>query len=87
VERARQCLLDREGGSDYQVVDPSHRWFGAYQFQLRTSNAAAQRMHRPDLVGVPANQWAPEDQDAAFYVIFDRGRGKRHWAGGHHPCF
>jgi hypothetical protein len=87
VERARQCILDREGGSDYQAVDPSHRWFGAYQFHLRTSNFAARKMHRPDLVGVPANQWAPEDQDAAFYLVYDRGRGKRHWAGGNYPCF
>ena len=87
VERARECLLDREGGRDYQAEDPSHQWFGAYQFQLRTSNFAARRMRRPDLLGVPASRWAPEDQDAAFYVVYDRGRGKQHWAGGNFPCF
>lgn len=86
VERVRKCILRREGGADYRIADPSNRWFGAYQFQLSTSNEAARRMKRPDLVGVPANRWSPADQDAAFYVIYDRGRGRKHWAGGAYAC-
>ncbi len=87
MERARRCILKREGGADYKAVDPSGRWFGAYQFRLATSNEAARRMKRVDLVGVPADRWKPSEQDAAFYVIYDRGRGRCHWAGGHYPCF
>lgn len=86
VERVRKCIMGREGGADYGIADPSRHWFGAYQFHLNTSNEAARRMKRPDLVGVPANRWSPADQDAAFYVIYDRGRGRQHWAGGAYPC-
>jgi hypothetical protein len=87
VERVRRCILKREAGGDYAAVDPKHRWFGGYQFQRRTSDAAARRMHRPDLIGLTADQWSPEDQDAAFYLIYDRGRGKKHWGGGRLSCF
>lgn len=86
VERIRKCLLKRESEGHYSVVDPSKRWFGGYQFAMVTSNTAARRMKRPDLVGVPANKWSPADQDAAFYVIYDCGRGRKHWAGGRYPC-
>jgi hypothetical protein len=87
VERVRRCILDRETGGDYEAVDPTRTLFGAYQFQQRTADTAARRMHRPDLVGVPANQWPPEDQDAAFYLIYNRGKGRTHWFGGRIPCF
>ncbi len=86
VEKIRKCLLKRESEGHYSVVDPSKRWFGGYQFAMVTSNTAARRMKRPDLVGVPANKWSPADQDAAFYVIYDCGRGRKHWAGGRYPC-
>lgn len=86
VEKIRKCLLKRESEGHYSIVDPSKRWFGGYQFAMVTSNTAARRMKRPDLVGVPANKWSPADQDAAFYVIYDCGRGRKHWAGGRYPC-
>ncbi len=86
VEKVRLCIMEREAGGDYRAVDPSHHWFGAYQFSRSASNKAARRMGRKDLIGVPANQWAPADQDAAFYVIYDLGRGKRAWRGGRYPC-
>lgn len=86
VEKIRKCLLKRESEGQYSVVDPSKRWFGGYQFAMVTSNTAARRMKRPDLVGVPANKWSPADQDAAFYVIYECGRGRKHWAGGRYPC-
>jgi hypothetical protein len=86
VERVRKCLLKRESEGQYAVVDPLKRWFGGYQFAMITSNTAARRMQRPDLVGIPANKWNPSDQDAAFYVIYDCGRGRKHWAGGRYRC-
>lgn len=87
VERVRRCILQREAGGDYAAVDPSRRWYGAYQFARKTSDAAARRMKRPDLVGLTADRWPPEDQDAAFYVIYNRGRGKKHWEKGRYECF
>lgn len=86
VERIRKCILKRESEGNYAAVDRDRRWFGGYQFEQPTSDTAARRMKRPDLVGIPANQWAPADQDAAFYLIYDRGRGSKHWAGGRYPC-
>ena len=86
VERARRCILERESRGDYTATDRTRRWFGGYQFQLRVSNLAARRMKRPELIGLPASQWSPADQDAAFYLIYNRGRGRKHWAGGPYPC-
>ena len=86
VEKVRQCIIQRESGGDYGIADPTRRWFGAYQFQLGISNLAARRMKRPELIGIPASEWEPADQDAAFYLIYNRGRGRKHWAGGRYPC-
>jgi len=82
VEKFRKRIMWRESGNNYRIADPSRRWFGAYQFAMSASNTAAKRMKRPDLVGKPANQWTPEEQDAAFYVMYDRGKGKRYWRVG-----
>lgn len=81
VERIRRFIIWRESRGNYAAVDKKQRWFGAYQFAVRTSDVAARRMKRPDLLGIPANQWSQKDQDAAFYVMFDNGRGRQHWAG------
>jgi len=82
VERARRGILRRESGGNYRAVDPTGTWFGGYQLHLHTSNGVARRMQRPDLVGVPASRWPRADQDAAFYLLYDRGRGRRHWFTG-----
>lgn len=86
VEKVRRHIIKRESGGNYQAVDCRHRWFGAYQFQKSSSDLAARRMERPELVGVTADQWSPADQDGAFYVVYNQGRGKRFWHVGrmHH---
>jgi len=86
TEAFRRCVVKRESEGHYNVVDPSGTWFGAYQFAMGTSNEAARRMGRRDLVGVPANQWSRSEQDAAFYVIYQGGAGRGHWAGGRYAC-
>lgn len=86
TEAFRRCVVKRESEGRYNVVDPSGTWFGAYQFAMGTSNEAARRMGRRDLVGVPANQWSRGEQDAAFYVIYQGGAGRGHWAGGRYAC-
>jgi len=87
VERVRKCIIQREARGSYRVADPTGRWFGAYQFQLETSNSAARRMKKYELVGVPANKWTKDDQDAAFYIIYNFGRGKKHWYCSKQSCF
>lgn len=85
-EDVRQCIVRRESEGYYSVVDPSGTWFGAYQFARGTSDVAAQRMGRSDLIGVPANRWNRLDQDTAFWVMWDFGAGRQHWAGGRWAC-
>lgn len=85
-EDVRQCIVKRESEGYYSVVDPTGTWFGAYQFARGTSDVAAQRMGRWDLVGVPANRWNRFEQDTAFWVMWDFGSGRQHWAGGRWYC-
>jgi len=86
VEKVRKCIVARESKGNYKIADPTGRWFGAYQFSLRTSNTAARRMNRMDLIDVPANEWLDNEQDAAFYVIYNKGKGRKHWANGVPKC-
>jgi hypothetical protein len=85
-EWTRGCIVKRESMGQYNVVDPSGRWFGAYQFDRSTGNTAARRMGRSDLVGTTANHWARRDQDRAFWTIWNNGRGMSAWAGGRWSC-
>jgi hypothetical protein len=85
-EDVRQCIVRRESEGYYSVVDPTGTWFGAYQFARGTSDVAAMRMGRGDLVGVPANRWNRLDQDTAFWVMWEFGAGRQHWAGGRWYC-
>jgi hypothetical protein len=87
VERVRNCIRNRESRGNYKIADKGGRWFGAYQFDINTSNTAAKRMRRPDLVGVPANKWTSREQDVAFYVIYDEGDGKSHFYHPGNNCF
>ena len=87
VEKVRKCIRHRESRGNYKVVDKGGRWFGAYQFDPNTSNTAAKMMKRPDLVGVPANKWTRKEQDAAFYLIYNRGKGKKHFYCPVKKCF
>lgn len=85
-EGVRKCIVKRESEGYYRVVNRSSGAAGAYQFMLGTSNAAARRMGRPDLVGRRANTWTRFEQDKAFWVMWNHGRGRGHWAGGRWHC-
>lgn len=85
-ESVRRCIVERESMGYYDVVSSNGTWHGAYQFAVGTSNIAAQRMDRPDLVGVPASRWDRAEQDEAFWTMWDHGRGAGHWAGGRWSC-
>jgi hypothetical protein len=85
-ESTRRCIVERESEGQYSVVSSNGTWHGAYQFARGTSDIAARRMDRPDLVGVPASQWDRAEQDEAFWTMWDHGRGAGHWAGGRWSC-
>ena len=78
-EGTRQCIVSKESGGNYSIVSSNGLWHGAYQFTQGTSDAAAQQMGRGDLVGTPASQWAPADQDQAFWTIWNNGAGRGNW--------
>ena len=67
-------LRDCESTNRYGVVDPTGRYYGAYQFWIPTWDDIAARHDRPDLVGVPPNEASNADQDQmAFWLWEERG--------------
>ena len=72
LAKLRAC----ESGGNYNAVNPSGTYRGAYQFSRTTWNSIA-RMHYPFLVGVdPAQAW-PWDQDRMARALWaTSGRGQ-----------
>ena len=74
------CVKQRESGGNYQAVNPSNQYFGAYQFSQATWNATANHAGRTDLINVRPDHASPADQDAMARVLYEwQGRGP--WAG------
>jgi hypothetical protein len=69
----QDCIKRRESGRNYQAVNPSHRYWGAYQFLDSTWRAVT------GLTG-HASDYPPAVQDAAFLALFDGGRGRHQWS-------
>lgn len=91
-EQYRLCVLQRESGGNYDESSGSH--IGAYQFSYSLASQALTQM-RPEIadtygrVGLraldslakkPMYTWPRFWQDAAFWTIFDKGRGWSHWS-------
>lgn len=87
TEPIRRCIVRRESNGYYRVENRSSSAAGAYQMLIGTSNYVARKMHRRDLVGVPASHWSRWEQDKGFYRLWAHGKGKGHWAGGNFSCF
>jgi hypothetical protein len=75
------CVRRRESGGNYGIVNPSGPYLGAYQFLQSTWNVTAAHAGRADLVGVPANQASPYDQDEMAWSLY-QWQGTRPWGGG-----
>lgn len=73
-------IVNCESGGSYTAENPTSTASGKYQLIQSTADGLARRMGRPDLVGVPASQWAPHLQDRAAALLWDGGRGASHWA-------
>lgn len=92
-EELRKCIRWRESRNAYGQNVGKYR--GAYQLspamgvgagwmiqrELRRSltKAAAERVG-VKLRSTPVNNWAPFWQDMAFWIVWDNGAGRSHWA-------
>jgi hypothetical protein len=91
-EQYRLCVVQRESGGRYGESSGAH--IGAYQFSYSLSGQAlrAMRSEIQDVYGAPGlaaldrldgkpmYTWNRFWQDAAFWTIFDGGRGWSHWS-------
>ena len=71
-------LRECEAFGDYTIVSGNGVYHGAYQFSVRTWNAAAQAAGRPELVGVIPSEASAADQDALALNLWSR-RGWAPW--------
>jgi len=92
----RICVRQRESKHDYRAVSRTGRYRGAYQFSPELARGAAWMIQAElRATGTPRdvarhigkrlrshsmNKWAPFWQDFAFWVVWDEGEGRSHWA-------
>ena len=94
-EPIRKCIRQRESRNHYNAVSASGTYRGAYQFspELRTGAAwmiqkdirkhwGKETAHRigATLRKTSMNKWHPYWQDMAFWIVWNKGEGKQHWA-------
>ena len=78
-ERTRKCIVRKESGGNYRIQSRTGKYQGAYQFNSALANATARKMGRKDLVGRPMRTWSRFNQDKAFWIVWNHGRGRGHW--------
>ena len=64
------ALRECESRQNYQVLNPTGQYRGAYQFSVRTWNWVA-GMHYPELVGVDPAKASRADQDKMAYKLYE----------------
>ena len=94
-ESIRRCIRFRESRNHYNAVSVSGTYRGAYQFSPALKNGAAWMIQKElrrnmskakaqdigsTLRATSMNKWHPFWQDFAFWVVWDKGDGKQHWA-------
>lgn len=94
-ESIRRCIRFRESRNHYNAVSATGTYRGAYQFSPALKVGAAWMIQK-ELRGTMSqdsavrighilrktsmNKWHPFWQDMAFWIVWDRGNGKQHWA-------
>ena len=78
-ERTRRCIVRKESGGNYRIASRTGKYRGAYQFNANLARHTARKMGRSDLAGKPFNRWSRFEQDKAFWVVWNHGRGRGHW--------
>jgi hypothetical protein len=74
------CTRAIESGGNYQAVNSSGPYYGAYQFLQSTWNSAANHAGRYELIGVVPSQASPYDQDDMAWTVY-QWQGKGPWGG------
>ena len=82
-ERTRRCIVRKESGGNYRIQSSRGTYKGAYQFNSYLARHTALKMGRKDLARKPMNQWSRFDQDKAFWVVWNHGKGARNWPTRH----
>lgn len=87
-ENVRKCIVKRESHGVYTVKNRYSSAMGAYQFLDKSWRVPlAKKLKKNNLKHVPIRRWSVFDQDHAFWVAFNHGKGKRHWRGGSYQCW
>ena len=94
-EKIRKCIRFRESRNHYNAVSMSGTYRGAYQFSpaLRVGAAWMIQKRLRETLGkdravtigevlrkTSMNKWHPYWQDMAFWLVWNNGKGKQHWA-------
>ena len=75
-----ECIRHRESRGNYQAVNSTGTFMGAYQFYQGGWDTFAARIDRHDLVGVPPHTALPADQDAVALAAYNE-LGSKPWNG------
>lgn len=96
----RRCIIDRESNGRYDAVSAGGLYRGAYQMSRALAEGATWMMQKEvkrelgdegvalvqALRDTPTHKWNRYWQDRAFWTIWRKGEGKRHWFHGALKC-
>jgi hypothetical protein len=80
IESVRLCIIQRESRGNYRAQNRHSSASGAYQFLDGTWHAVTG-------LGGSAKDYSVSIQDAAFYKLFDSGRGRSNWSYPPQQCW
>lgn len=80
VQAFLACTREIESHGNYEDVDSTQTYWGAYQFDQGTWNGAVTRAGFPEWAGQPPNGAPPAVQDAAAIQLYSE-RGNQPWGG------
>ena len=101
-EPIRQCITWNESRDAYNANTGTGKYRGAYQFSLdlavgagwmiqkdlrKTVNKELAQQIGESLRSTLINKWPPFWQDYAFWIVWNKGEGKKHWAAVQKACF
>lgn len=96
----RRCILKRESRADYKAVSVGGQYRGAYQMSRPLVRGAAWMMMKEvraemgpkgvailkELFTTKTHLWNRYWQDRAFWTIWAKGDGRRHWRSDVYNC-
>ena len=99
-EAVRRCIIDRESNFDYEAVSRGGLYRGAYQMSRALAIGATWMMQKEvrkemgdefvailkHLRQIPTHKWNRYWQDRAFWTVWRKGDGRRHWGSGARNC-